>query len=384
MIRLIYLHIVTRTRILFLFPNNDIGGHTKFTLNFNKFVDEAAYECKFYVPRLTHFTFTRQFRAVNHNIRDLIVWTRYFLGQIRAEISKRRFIWMGSKLGIGKPEVERFLITPKLKVLDWADFIIVLSYYQIPELESLGVDKEKIILVIHHVPYSEASQVDLELHNPKFQIAVSSNFTAGMCKKLGIDLFEVCRLGVDLEIYRPIHRDMSNPDIYKIGFFYYPNARKNPKLIQKIVMELLSTCNDLEIHIYGNGFPIKDQRIVMHVALDEVTYARSISSLHLFVYISIYEGFGLPPLEAMASGIPVLASRVGAIPEFLTNEVEGFILDEGASASEWVTKILEIRSEPELASQMGRRARETAEKWGWDQTCHAYSRLFAGHMKSES
>jgi glycosyltransferase involved in cell wall biosynthesis len=38
---------------------------------------------------------------------------------------------------------------------------------------------------------------------------------------------------------------------------------------------------------------------------------------HMFVFPSLYEGFGLPPLEAMASGIPVIASNGGSLPEIL-------------------------------------------------------------------
>ena len=37
----------------------------------------------------------------------------------------------------------------------------------------------------------------------------------------------------------------------------------------------------------------------------------------VLAYPSIYEGFGLPPLQAMAAGVPVVATRAGAIPEIL-------------------------------------------------------------------
>jgi glycosyltransferase involved in cell wall biosynthesis len=43
------------------------------------------------------------------------------------------------------------------------------------------------------------------------------------------------------------------------------------------------------------------------------------SSCRSFIYPSLYEGFGLPPLEAMACGAPVIASRAGALPETVTD-----------------------------------------------------------------
>lgn len=43
------------------------------------------------------------------------------------------------------------------------------------------------------------------------------------------------------------------------------------------------------------------------------------SGASLFVYPSIYEGFGLPPLEAMASGVPVIVSNRASLPEVVGN-----------------------------------------------------------------
>src|SRR4029453_11217046 len=65
--------------------------------------------------------------------------------------------------------------------------------------------------------------------------------------------------------------------------------------------------------------------------LDEATRLALLRASSLFVFASHYEGFGLPPLEAMAEGIPVVASNAASLPEILgeaalfvaPNDVEG-------------------------------------------------------------
>jgi glycosyltransferase involved in cell wall biosynthesis len=76
----------------------------------------------------------------------------------------------------------------------------------------------------------------------------------------------------------------------------------------------------------------------------------------VFVFPSIYEGFGLPPLEAMASGVPVIASNCASLPEVIGNTgVQLDPYDERAWA-EAITRLLEDRAEVDqrVASALAR------------------------------
>ncbi|SYZ74694.1 putative Glycosyl transferase group 1 [Candidatus Zixiibacteriota bacterium] len=90
---------------------------------------------------------------------------------------------------------------------------------------------------------------------------------------------------------------------------------------------------------------------------------------HVFVYPSFAEGFGLPPLEAMACGIPVISSDRSAIPEVVG---DGGILINPDNIEELAYSIERILDDSELAVSLGRRGRQNAEKWSWKNAAIEY------------
>jgi glycosyltransferase involved in cell wall biosynthesis len=90
--------------------------------------------------------------------------------------------------------------------------------------------------------------------------------------------------------------------------------------------------------------------------------AQAYASSDIFVMPSRTETLGLVVLEAMASGIPVVAARAGGIPEMIKNGVTGFLFDDEAEASKAVKQLL---SSPALRETIGQAARAQAEHHGW-------------------
>jgi glycosyltransferase involved in cell wall biosynthesis len=70
------------------------------------------------------------------------------------------------------------------------------------------------------------------------------------------------------------------------------------------------------------------------------------------------EVFGWMIAEAMAHGKPVVATRVGGIPELITDGTSGYLVDRG-DAEAASTRVLELLSDPKLRASMGQAARET-------------------------
>jgi glycosyltransferase involved in cell wall biosynthesis len=86
----------------------------------------------------------------------------------------------------------------------------------------------------------------------------------------------------------------------------------------------------------------------------------------VFVFPSLFEGFGLVLLEAMAMGLPIITTAHTAGPDLITDGVEGFIVPI-RSASAIAVKLDFLRREPEKRAVMSELARARAREFTWEQ-----------------
>jgi O-antigen biosynthesis alpha-1,3-rhamnosyltransferase len=91
--------------------------------------------------------------------------------------------------------------------------------------------------------------------------------------------------------------------------------------------------------------------------------ARAYASALALVLPSRYEGFGLPALEAMAAGTPVIVSDGGALPEVVGDV--GFIVP-GADPGGIATWLVRLAQDSALVADVGRRGRARAKSFTWD------------------
>jgi len=85
----------------------------------------------------------------------------------------------------------------------------------------------------------------------------------------------------------------------------------------------------------------------------------------VFVFPSLYEGFGLPPLEAMACGTPVVTSKVSSLPEVTADAA--FLVDP-FNIEEIKNSIDLVLSDQRLASSLRKKGLERAALFTWEKT----------------
>ena len=106
------------------------------------------------------------------------------------------------------------------------------------------------------------------------------------------------------------------------------------------------------------------ERVVFPGFIEDPDLPALYSSAELFVYPSLYEGFGLPPLEAMACGTPVVCSNSSSLPEVMG---DGGLLVAPRSAS-LSAAIAEVLTNDNLRHRLRRRGRERAALFSWEKS----------------
>lgn len=118
-----------------------------------------------------------------------------------------------------------------------------------------------------------------------------------------------------------------------------------------------------------------DPSIILAGHLPDEQLQACLQAAKAFVYPSLYEGFGLPVLEAMAAGVPVLTSRVGA-----TLEVAGHaaLLVDPASVSDIRDAMAQLLSDDALCQRLARAGKARAQDFSWETTARLTLSAIAG------
>lgn len=93
----------------------------------------------------------------------------------------------------------------------------------------------------------------------------------------------------------------------------------------------------------------------------------------VFAFPTLEEGFGFPPLEALACGVPVVASGVDSLPEVVG---QAATLVDPASVEAVAAAITDVLTDPRRAAEMSRRGPEQAARFSWPEAARAMAAIF--------
>src|SRR5271165_4505906 len=107
--------------------------------------------------------------------------------------------------------------------------------------------------------------------------------------------------------------------------------------------------------------------------IDDQTRTALLARADVLAYPSVYEGFGFPPLEAMALGTPVVASTAGALPEVLGDAA---VLVPPGDPDGLAAALARVLDDPDLAAALAARGSERAAGYTWDACAEGVTDLY--------
>jgi UDP-glucose:(heptosyl)LPS alpha-1,3-glucosyltransferase len=98
---------------------------------------------------------------------------------------------------------------------------------------------------------------------------------------------------------------------------------------------------------------------------------------------SLEDSFAIPPLEAMACGLPVIVSRQAGVSELVTHGVDGFVLEDPTDSRQLAELIRRIYASAELRRNMGSRAEVTARQYTWQRNAEEMGKVFEACLREK-
>ena len=240
-------------------------------------------------------------------------------------------------------------------------------------------------------------------------IFVASAFTGRELSELyGVpdEKMTVVYAGVDREVFKPRQYEECEEVLKKRGlrdrdYFFYLGTIEPRKNIERMVIAYAKTCKRLESEgkeappfVFGGKLGwyydqileriksegIEDKIILAGYLSDEekaCLYARA----RAFVFPSLYEGFGIPVLEAMASGTPVLTANVSSLPEVSGNAA---VLCDPLDEEDIANGLFSLATDSALCEKLAHDGYERSKLFSWEKTAALMRQVYEKTVENAS
>jgi glycosyltransferase involved in cell wall biosynthesis len=135
------------------------------------------------------------------------------------------------------------------------------------------------------------------------------------------------------------------------------------ELIDNHQLLINDVCDEAVFHSTMRSLSISDQDVVIIKQISDDDLVRLYNLCTVFIFPSLYEGFGLPVLEAMACGAPVLAANNSSLPEVVGRSDMLFDVDYPENAASTLTHLL---MDPDYRADLSRYGLERAKQFSWE------------------
>ncbi len=175
-----------------------------------------------------------------------------------------------------------------------------------------------------------------------------------------------------------------------LAFIGRANYWKGIDTLTQTIPALFERNPHVTLTLFGTGEPAErtlarfpdsmHARIKAVPAYDNQHLPGLLASCHILAFPSIYEGFPLSPLEAMACGLVPVVSDIGGLRAFVRNGDNGVIVPPGDAVA-LDAALQALLDDPARWAMLRRRARETALDYSWSRVADRFERLYVSRLQ---
>lgn len=241
-----------------------------------------------------------------------------------------------------------------LRAIKRADAVICVSKFNKKELITLtDYPAEKIYVAYNGVDIEKFDSASGDEIRHRFNFG--DEFIILYCGQIG----EIKGLVYLIKAFKRISQQYSRAKLVVAGSSQLWDWRSEADRVYEKRIQRMS--RDLDIHFLGK------------VTYEVIPFIYK--ACDVFVLPSIQEGLPLSILEAMASGKPVIATRVGGISEVIEDGVNGFLVPP-KSVEDLADSITKLIEDKDLKAKMGREGKKIVQNYSWKKTADSVMRVY--------
>jgi glycosyltransferase involved in cell wall biosynthesis len=246
--------------------------------------------------------------------------------------------------------------------------LVPLSMRRAAHVLTLSMCAKQDIVTHYEIPESKVSIVRAGV-GPQFQVLSDPDRLAAVKARYGIEgefILAVGNLQPRKNIRRLIQAYSQLPALVQNRF--------------RLVIAGQALWQHSDIYLAAGEYGVQD-RITFTGYVADADLPPLYNAATLFVYPSLYEGFGLPILESMACGTPVVTSNVSSLPEVAG---EAALLVDPTDVQEIALKMAQALQDRQLAHDLSEQGIERARTFSWHETARRTLEVYEQVLSKES
>lgn len=334
-------------------------------------------------------TLTKELERMGHSVLVVSLYSEKTILTERMLKSGCKLVFLEKKKGTDLNcvrKLRRLIISEKPDVIH--THLYALKY---AALAAIGT-KLPIIHTVHNIASKEASKIDQLINRLIYSmriakpVALSNEIQKTIVEMYKLDhkLVPVIKNGVDMSkcIIKKNYEKNEPFRVVHIGRFF---EQKNHSLMIN-AMNTLARTNNIHLDFYGDG-PLMEACIssVKEQCLEQFISFRGVSSdvfpiltnADVFILPSKWEGVPISIIEAMGTGLPIIATKVGGITDMLENEKSALLIDP--IEEDLINALVRLINEIDLRRKLGENAIVASEQFSATKMVKEYLMVYGGN-----